>query len=180
MQVRPVKDDWIFSVKEDLEILGIPFDEENIQTTKKEAFKKIVNTKIREASHSSLLQDKKGKLENLSSHYEMKEYLSTDKLTLQQKQLLFNLRYRMVLVKCNYKRKYEENLFCTLCDTQAEESQEHLLVCPALLEEIVEDKTVKYLDIFGPLEKQVKAVRYLSQIISVRKVKLKEQENFLK
>ena len=69
---------------------------------------------------------------------------------------------------------------CTLCDTQAEESQEHLLICPALLEEIVVDKTVKYLDIFGTLDKQVKAVRYLSQIISVRKIKLKEQENFLK
>ena len=45
-KVLPVKDDWIFSVKEDLEILGIPFDEENIRTTKKESFKKLVNTKI--------------------------------------------------------------------------------------------------------------------------------------
>ena len=72
----PVKDDWIHIVKEDLEILGISFDEEKIKSTKKEAFKKQVNTKIREASHSSLLEDKKGKLENLSSHYGMKEYLS--------------------------------------------------------------------------------------------------------
>ena len=110
----------------------------------------------------------------------MKEYLSTDKLTLQQKQLLFNLRTRMVLVKCNYKRKYEGNLLCTLCDTQSEESQEHLLVCPALLEDIVVDKSVNYMDIFGTLEKQVKAARYFSQIISVRKVKLKEQKTFLK
>ena len=133
----PVKDDWIHSVKEDLDILGISFDEEKIKSTKKEAFKKQVNTKIREASHSSLLEDKKGKLENLSSHYGMKEYLSTDKLSLQHKQLLFNLRTRMVMVKCNYRRKYEGNLLCTLCDPQAEESQEHLLICPALLEDIV-------------------------------------------
>ena len=77
-------------------------------------------------------------------------------------------------------QKYEGNLLCTLCDTQAGESQEHLLKCPALLEEILVDKSVKYLDIFGTLEEQVKAVRYFSQIISVRKVKLKEKENFLK
>ena len=84
------------------------------------------------------------------------------------------------MVKCNCRRKYEGNLLCTLCDTQSEESQEHLLVCPALLEDIVVDKSVNYMDIFGTLEKQVKAARYFSQIISVRKVKLKEQEKFLK
>ena len=142
IKLKQWKDKFIFLTKEDLEILGIPFDEEQIRSTKKEAFKKLVNTKIREASHSSLLQDKKGKLENLSSHYGLKEYLSSDKLTLQHKQLLFNLRTRMVMVKCNYKRKYEGNLLCTLCDTQSEESQEHLLVCPALLEDIVVDKSV--------------------------------------
>ena len=90
------------------------------------------------------------------------------------------MRTRMVMVKCNYRRKYEGNLLCTLCDTQAEESQEHLLICSALLEDIVVDNTVKYMDIFGTLEKQVKAVKYISQIISTRKVKLKEQETLLK
>jgi hypothetical protein len=45
--------------------------------------------------------------------------------------------------------KYEADLMCTLCDTQADESQEHLLICPGLLEEIVVYKTVKYLDILG-------------------------------
>ena len=84
------------------------------------------------------------------------------------------------MVKCNYCRKYEGNLLCTLCDPQAEESQEHLLICPALLEDIVVDNTVKYMDIFGTLKKQVKAVKYISQIISTRKVKLKEQETLLK
>ena len=98
-KLLPVKDDWIFTIKEDLEFLDIPFDKENIRRTKKETFKKLVNSKIREASHSSLLQDKKGKLENLSSHYGMKEYLSTEKLTLKNKQLLFNLWTRMISVK---------------------------------------------------------------------------------
>ena len=57
-KLLPVKDDWIFTIKEDLEFLDIPFDEENIRRTKKETFKKLVNSKIREASHSSLLQEK--------------------------------------------------------------------------------------------------------------------------
>ena len=175
-KLLPVKDDWIFTIKEDLEFLDIPFDEENIRRTKKETFKKLVNSKIREASHSSLLQDRKGKLENLSSHYGMKEYLSTEKLTLKNKHLLFNLRTRMFWVKCNYRQKYEGNLLCQLCETQSEESQEHLLVCPTILNEVVVDKTVQYMDIFSSLEKQIKAVNYYSQIISARKVLMKQLE----
>ena len=171
-----VKDDWIHHIEDDLDVLGIPFDEEKIRKTKKFSFKKLVNDNIREASHSSLLQDKKGKLVNLSSDYGMKEYLSSEKISLEQKQLLFNLRTRMIPVKCNYKRKYEGNLLCTLCDTQAEESQEHLLVCPSLLDKIDVDESVKYMDIFDSLDKQVKAVKYISEIMSIRKVQLKEQE----
>ena len=175
-KLLPVKDDWIFTIKEDLEFLDIPFDEENIRRTKKETFKKLVNSKIREASHSSLLQDKKGKLENLSSHYGMKEYLSSDKLMLKDKQLLFNLRTRMFHVKCNYRRMYEGNLLCLLCDTKSEETQEHLLLCPSILSEVVVDKSVEYMDIFGPLKKQINAVKYFSKIISTRKVLMKELE----
>ena len=175
-KLLPVKDDWIFTIKEDLEFLDIPFDEENIRRTKKETFKKLVNSKIREASHSSLLQDKKGKLENLSSHYGMKEYLSSDKLMLKDKQLLFNLWTRMFHVKCNYRRMYEGNLLCLLCDTKSEETQEHLLLCPSILSEVVVDKSVEYMDIFGPLEKQINAVKYFSKIISTRKVLMKELE----
>ena len=110
----PVKDGWIFQVKNDMEELDIDFDEEAIKNMKKWKFKKIVYEKMNEASHSHLLSLKKGKLANLSSHYGMKEYLKTDRLNLAQKQLLFSLRSRMVMLKCNYCNKYGENLSCSL------------------------------------------------------------------
>ena len=69
---------------------------------------------------------------------------------------------------------YEGNLLCLLCDTKSEETQEHLLLCPSILSEVVVDKSVEYMDIFDPLEKQIKAVNYFSQIISTRKVIMKE------
>ena len=92
----PVKDDWIYSVRETWRSSEYLLMRSRSELEKKEAFKKLVNTKIREASYSSLLQDKKGKLDNLSSHYGLKEYLSSDKITLQHKQLLLNLCTRMV------------------------------------------------------------------------------------
>ena len=172
----PVKDDWIFQVKNDMEELDIEFDEKAIKNMKKWKFKKIVYEKMNEVSHSHLLSLKKGKLANLSSHYGMKEYLKTDRMNLVQKQLLFSLRTRMVMVKCNYRNKYGDNLSCSLCQTLSQESQEHLLVCPGILEEEERCKEVQYLDIFGTLDEQVRAAHYWTKIMQIRTIKLKENE----
>ena len=93
-KLLPVKDDWIHTINDDLEVLGIPFDEEKIRKTKQITFKNLVNKKIKELAHCSLLENKKGKLINLSDDYCMQEYLTTDKITLAQKQILFNPAYK--------------------------------------------------------------------------------------
>ena len=153
------------------------FDEEVIRKMKKTSFRKLISEKIRTAAHSYLLQKKENlsKLDNLSSNYSMKDYLLTNKLSTQEKQLLFNLRTRMIHVKCNYGSSYS-NLLCSLCDTDSEESQEHLLVCPGLVEQPPLNTSVQYLDIFGNLEKQVVAVQHWTRILNNRKLKLKEKE----
>ena len=74
-------------------------DEIEIKNSKKIAMRKLLNDMIRDASHSSLLEERKGKLSNLEADYQLKEYLVTDQLSIEQKQLLFNLRTRMVFVK---------------------------------------------------------------------------------
>ena len=73
----PVKDDWIYQIKEDLDVLGIKFDEEKIKNTKKQKFKQIVRQKLTKTSHSHLLEEKNrklSKLDGLSNEYGMKEY----------------------------------------------------------------------------------------------------------
>ena len=148
-KLLPVKDDWIYTISDDLEALGIPYDEDQIRNTKQSTFKKLVNEKMKELSHGSLLQDKKGKLINLSDDYCMKEYLTTDKISLEHKQILFNLRTRMVTVRSNYKNKYKWHRFRRISRT----------------------------NIFDSLNKQVKAVKYLSEILKIRNSLLKKQEN---
>ena len=116
-----VKDVWILDLKTDLDDFGKEFDEEKISKMKKETFKKLVCEKIREFYHSKLLEEKDGKnmskLAWLTSHYGMKEYLSSEKLNLDEKRLLFQLRTRMVEVRTNYKNKYGDNLNCTHCQS---------------------------------------------------------------
>ena len=174
-----VKDDWIEDIEQDLDEFGIEFDEEKISKMKNENFKKIVIEKMRELAHSSLLAEKDGKemskLSGLSSHYGMKDYLETERLSIKEKQLLFNMRTRMVTVRTNYKMKYGTNLSCTLCTTNTEDSQEHLLDCPGLYN-VPRNSSVKHADIFDHLDKKIEAVKYFSKLIKERRIKLKEME----
>ena len=78
----------------------------------------------------------------------------------------------MVPVKANYKNQYKDDLTCLLCNTGSEESQEHIINCPELLNSIEVDKSIKYEDIFDTLDKQVRAVQYISKIMKVREIKL--------
>ena len=77
-----VQDDWIEDIEEDLDDFGIEFDEGKISRRKNSE-----------------------KLSGLSSHYGLKDYLGTERLTTEEKQLLFNLRTRMTNVRTNYRRK---------------------------------------------------------------------------
>ena len=60
----------------------------------------------------------------------MQEYLTSNMLSLREKQLLFRLRSRTTPNKTNYKGKYSNNLSCSLCEEpDTEESESHLLCC---------------------------------------------------
>ena len=78
-----VKDDWVCEVEKDLSDFGMDLDEENITNMKHLTFKKLVYDKMRELSHSKLLEEKDGKnmskLSGMSSHYGLNEYLTSEK-----------------------------------------------------------------------------------------------------
>ena len=80
----------------------------------------------------------------------------------------------MAPVKTNFKNKYGDNLSCLLCE-KSEESQQHLLVCPELLPQ----SDVKYMDLFGSLDEQVKAAKHWSKVMLERRIKLKIKESSL-
>ena len=73
--------------------------------------------------------------------------------------------------KTNYKKKYENNLHCSLClDQQSEESLEHLLNCtflkgkPYLVQHL---ESIKVNDIYGDLDSQIKAVKVWAKIFRI-------------
>ena len=104
----------------------------------------------------------------------MKQYLKTNKMSTDEKLVLFSMRCRMNELKCNYRMKNSNNLKCALCKQNFEESESHLLQYSELISEpelVNEIPKIKYSDIFGNLEEQIKAVKIWKNIFKIRKWK---------
>ena len=110
----------------------------------------------------------------------MQEYLKSEKLSTKQKQLLFKLRSSVTPNKSNFRQMYENDLSCILCrDPNTVENLQHLRECPYLIgQPKLGDrlKSIKCEDIYGQLDKQIKAVQVWEQVFKIYS-KQKEQLN---
>ena len=154
--------------------LNIDLSEEEIKSIKKHKFKKIIKEKLFEKANEYLskLKEKHSKTENLIT-FKFQEYLYCQNLSISEKKLLFSLRTRMFNVKTNYRKKYEYNMHCSLCqDKTDEESEKHLLKCIKILENASNPSEIKraiYEDIFSnDLEKQVTITKIFAKIVKIR------------
>ena len=171
-KLSPVKNDWCLQIKIDMEYCKIDLTEEEIKNMKKEKFKNLVNTNVREIGREYLLSLKSqhSKSSGLNDDFKCQKYLITEKLSVEEKQLLFSFRNRTYECKTNYKNKYGSDLSCFVC--KAEDSQQHLLQCE--LASDVNTEGLEYSDIFSSIDKQVKIVKALKKITSTRNALLKK------
>ena len=63
-------------------------------------------------------------------------------------------------------------MICRIClDEDSIESEIHLLSCEVLKGEVDEDeKKIKYADIYGPIDKQIPAVKLYKKILRKKKI----------
>ena len=167
-QISPVKNDWWLQVQKDMKEHDIDLSELEISTMKKSTFKRVIDSKIREASRKYLfeLRNKHTKSSGLQT-YKLQAYLTTNELSTDEKQLLFQLRTRTFNCKANYKNQYGDNITCILCGS--EDNQKHLLFCSRITAG-VNTESVSYDDIFGVLDKQVRVVKVLKKVTRNRKI----------
>ena len=115
------------------------------------------------------IEEKRGTNSSRLGNRGLKDYLLSTEISLKQKRLLFALRTYTTKVKYNKKSSYTNNLECSLCYSHIED-QESLLSCPILLSDTRLTsimKTIDYLDIFGTLSQQIKAIRVWSKVFDV-------------
>ena len=163
-QLNPVKNDLITTFEQDLEMCGITLTMTEISNMKKTTFRKIVDTHLREVARAYLLKlkNKHSKLNSLSDSYKLEPYLSSVKLSTEEKQTLFKLRTRMVDVKSNFKMQYGQNLTCNFCSEI--DFQSRLLSCEQLTDGIDVSNT-EYEHIFQDMEKQEKVAIIFNKIL---------------
>ena len=89
----------------------------------------------------------------------MQDYLFSDILSTEDKQLLFKFRTRTYPCKTNFRQQYETDLSCKIC--RKEDSPQHLLNC---LTDGVDINGAKYEDIFGNVEQQSRVIKVLKKI----------------
>ena len=105
----------------------------------------------------------------------MQNFLEGSELETAEKKFLFQMRSRMLDVKCNFKNNHSD-LSCPLCSLK-EDDQKHILECPVLLQNIkdVAIETVNYDDIFeDDIYKQAKILRIFINLWKKKKIMLKE------
>ena len=182
-KISSTKNDWVLQIAEDLQNCGIFKSENEIKNMKRYSFRKLVHEKVKEAAKDYLLamreDPNRSKSKNLWPSDEMKDYLKTNLLSTEEKLLLFLMKSRMSNLKWNYKSKYKNNLDCSLCRQNVQESEAHLLKCDELTNEssiCAEMKVVRYEDIYGSLPEQVRAVKLWKRLFRIRKWKLEERK----
>ena len=176
-QLSPCKDDWIYQLREDLKECNILQSECEIKSMKIYTYRNLVKKQIQEVSTKYLLSLKmknnveKSKSKNIWPSDDMKMYLRSNELSTDEKRLLFSLRCRVNEVKCNYKSKYRNDMSCSLCSSNVDESEMHLLQCEAIVSEpeVKDDiSEIEYSDIFSDIKKQIKAVKIWKKIFRIR------------
>ena len=146
------KGDWIAMVEEDMKELEINMKIEEIEMVSKADWKEIVLKKVQKRAFRYLtdLKTTHSKARNiLHQKLQLQSYLgsSENNLSIQEKQFIFAARTRMLDLKGNFKSS-ESDLSCRKCRKETE-SQEHLLICEALLDLNPVVNTPRYEDIFG-------------------------------
>ena len=114
---------------------------------------------------------------------DIKQYLTSEKISLDEKKLLFALQTRAVNVKTNYSGSYTKSTMqCRLCRKNGEdESEIHIMKCSQIISENnlkTELENIAYLDIFGTLEKQISAVKVWKKVFRVWNLKLESSKLF--
>ena len=143
---------------------------DEIMSLSKEAFRKIVNVKIRAPCDNYVEQmiKKHSKTKGLTIGLdEIQPYLTSKQLSVKMKQTLFSLRVRSANTKVNYRNKFLSDLSCRYCDLNEQEDYSHLLKCEKLIvtdEMKRESQRVSVQHIFGTLSEQISAAKLWNKI----------------
>ena len=170
---NPQKGDWVIQIRKDLIDVNIHLSFDNIKSMSENTFKLKVTESIKCAAFKWLLDKIKDKGSEISyNNLNIQDYFLFTEMNTKQRNLLFSLRARMLPVKCNFSKKYDD-LTCPVClDKNKQDSQFHMLECNILLkgENILVKHNISYNDIFSrKAAKQLAIVKIYEDLLRKRR-----------
>ena len=180
-KLTPKRGDWVKSVENNKNQLGIDLSDDKISNISKEMFKNIVGKKVKTLALTELnnLKEKHSKSGRIQSKkFQTAQYMVEPSLNKKEQQLLFGLRTKTVNLKINFNHRHKDHL-CLTCNLLPE-TQAHVLQCPEIVKHmkhiIKQDSKWTEDDIYCKLEDQIRIVKIYSEVLEIRN-KLTEMMN---
>ena len=177
---EPKKNDWVSSVYQDMDHLGIKMDCNEIESMKEDKFKQMCKERVQSMAFE-FLQSKKGTHDKVMhikyDSLKMAEYLRPNEfnISVKERQYIFQCRVSDIDVKANRSWKYEDTQ-CTACkDSTVVETGRHVLECKVLLGR---NDNLSYIPDYNALfskeiEEQIYTSRMMHKNMEIRKDYLK-------
>ena len=177
---NPGKNYWVLTVKKTLETLEIYLDFDQIKEATRQQFKSFVDKAINEKCFNYLIDEKnkKNKVKHIQYYeHETQEYLLPGKISNKQAKEIFLLRTRMLETKDNYQNQFQDD-HCPLCDDGITlDSQEHVMLCPAIVHQSLVTDSLKYENLFcNDVMKQLQVSSIIIQNFKKRKQRLRKKK----
>ena len=172
--------DWYQLLKSDYEYIGLTMSDDEVKLTPKAKFKETVIKLLRDAAFQSYTKEKSMCSKLNEVQYEMLQvqtYLKNKSISKEHKILLYRVRTRCTDTKSNFKSLYKNHLMCRF-GCQKELTQKHLYMeCEYFQKHY--DVNIKYEHIFEEISLQVKCIKQVYKIESLRSKFVNNSYKFL-
>ena len=177
---KPGKNDWSLTARQNLEELNLNLDFEDIRKMSKFQFHSKASKAMSKLAFEYLLKEKnkggteQGKVSHIKfSELKLQKYFIPNNTSVKMAKFIFHARCRMLDLKTNYKNRNYSDMFCPICNNpETTDSQQRLLVCPALC--VSSENRVEYSDLFSTnIEKQLGVATILERNLKKRSTILK-------
>ena len=143
-KTNPTHGDFIMLVKEDFAVMKIPYDENAIIAMEETQYKEYIKKHVKETafSHLKTIQGTHSKVNIIKyENFIVQPYLNNPNLTnIEVSQLIALRSHTLRGVKTNFSSWYKSDLSCPFKCVNSQDTQEHILLCKPLLDDLPQEK----------------------------------------
>ena len=173
-QLKPCRNDWFLMISEIKLQYHIQFSDDKIAKMSKRKYKKLVNSSVEKYAHKSLLTTARTQskcsdiLDHLNSNkLQSQKYLSSNKFTKQEQQVIFALRTKSYPLKSYFSGQFKNDMICRICNNlNSREDFDHMVNCDVL--KIYVNGPLRREDLFGDESKQLKFIHTFMPLHTAR------------